>query len=430
MKQAIIQAGGIGSRLGNLTQDMPKPMIPIGNYSVLEHQIQLLKQYHIHDIIIITHYLSHVIQNHFGNGEQFGVSISYYHEQTPLGTSGGIKELEHRLTSDFLVLYGDVMIDMDLMALIDFHKQKQSLCTLTLHPNDHPYDSDLVDIDDTFRITGFYSKPHNSNRYYRNLVNAAVYVMSPQFLSWIPKGAYADFGKNIFPDVYQKVPMYGYCTSEYIKDMGTFDRLTQIRQDYSKGIIQQKNRENPQKAIFLDRDGVINREVNFLTRLDDFELLPGVAEAIRLINQSEYLAIVITNQSVIARNMCTLSELQTIHNKMETLLGMEGAKLDAIYFCPHHPDKGYPNENSEYKIICNCRKPKIGLVEQAQQKFHIDLTQSFFIGDSTRDIQCGKNAGMTSIEVQTGWGVDSTICQPEYSFPDLKQAVHFILESN
>ncbi|MBQ5834850.1 MAG: HAD family hydrolase, partial [Bacteroidaceae bacterium] len=135
----------------------------------------------------------------------------------------------------------------------------------------------------------------------------------------------------------------------------------------------------------------------FLRDIDQLELLPGTAEAIRKINESGYLAIVVTNQPVIARGEVTFEQLQEIHNKLETLLGQEGAYVDAIYFCPHHPHKGYAGEVPELKIDCECRKPKAGMLLQAAKDFHIDLSASYMVGDSENDVLCGINAGCKSI---------------------------------
>ena len=159
---------------------------------------------------------------------------------------------------------------------------------------------------------------------------------------------------------------------------------------------------NKQKAIFIDRDGTINRYVGFLRDLDQLELLPGVAKAIQIINQSEYLVIVVTNQPVIARGEVTYEKLQEIHNKMETLLAKEGAFLDAIYFCPHHPDKGFAGEVASLKVECDCRKPKPGMILQAAIDYNIDLKASWMVGDGENDIVAGKAACCRTALVGTG----------------------------
>ncbi len=424
--KAVILAGGKGTRLASLTKEIPKPMINVGDKPILEHQIELLKEFGITDITIITHYLSEVIENYFGNGGKFGVDISYFREEEPLGTCGGIKEIEDNLTEDFLIFYGDVMLNMDLDRLISFHYAKKSACTLVLHPNDHPYDSDLVEVNSENRITAFHSKPHEKGKYFRNLANAAIYIMSPKILRYIGKGKKADLAKDLFPSLLDKEMFYGYITAEYQKDVGTPKRLEEVNKDYKSGKIARLNMKNKRQAIFMDRDGVINREVNHLHKIEQLEILPDAIRAVKNINRSEFLAIVITNQPVIARNMCSVAELDEIHRKLETLLGEDKAKLDAIYYCPHHPDKGYPEERVEYKIDCECRKPKTGLLKKAEEEFNIDLKNSFFVGDADRDILCGKNAGMKTIAIGGFRGKE----KPDRLFSNLEEAVDFILESS
>ena len=183
--------------------------------------------------------------------------------------------------------------------------------------------------------------------------------------------------------------------------MGTPERYAEVSRDYLSGKVSRRNLCNKQKAIFLDRDGTINKYVGFLRNINDFELLENTAEAIHRINDSDYLAIVVSNQPVIARGEVTFEELDEIHNKMETLLGKKGAYLNRIYFCPHHPDSGFEGEVKELKIECNCRKPKPGMLYQAAKDFNIDLTESFMIGDSNNDVEAGKAAGCSTIKIDT-----------------------------
>ncbi|MFO7655633.1 MAG: HAD-IIIA family hydrolase [Bacteroidales bacterium] len=426
--KAVILAGGKGTRLAEYTRELPKPMLRIGGASILEHQINLLIKYQVDEIIILVNHLKDIIMNHFGDGSTYNVQIRYFEETLPLGTVGGIKEVEEWLTDDFFVLYGDVMVNMDLNRLKDFHARKKSQCTLVLHPNNHPYDSDLVETDENSRVKAFHAKPHDALKYFHNLVNAGVYIFSPDILKYLEKGKKADFGREVFPRIFKNIRMFGYNTSEYLKDMGTPERWEEVNEDYKSGRVFQLNYENLQKAVFLDRDGVLNVEKSYISRPEDLELYNFTAEAVRTINDSDYLSVVVTNQSVIARNLCTLDELDTVHKKLETELGNQHAKLDAIYFCPHHPDKGYPEERSEYKIDCNCRKPKTGLFLEASQQFNIELGESWMIGDSERDILAGKNAGCKTIGVMTGYGCAKTSVQPDFFFADLLEAVNFIIK--
>jgi D,D-heptose 1,7-bisphosphate phosphatase len=426
--KAVILAGGRGTRLGDVTHEIPKSMLVIGDRPLLHHQVDLLVKYGITEIIMLVNYLKDPIMEYFGDGRRFNAMITYFEETIPLGTVGGIKEIEDRLTGDFLVLYGDVMINMDLSRFIKYHNKKNSRCTLVLHPNDHPYDSDLVEIDAEGRIVAFHAKPHDSGTWYHNMVNAGAYILSPQILQFLEKGKKADFGRDIFPSIFHQLAMYGYHTSEYLKDMGTPDRLEKVKNDLESGRIRRSNYENPQQAIFLDRDGVLNVERSYISKPEELEIYDFTPAAIRKINQAGFLSVVVTNQSAIARNLCTEEDVQTIHKRMETLLGEQKAWLDGIYFCPHHPDKGFPEENPIYKIECECRKPGIGMFRKAMEKFNIDSRNSFMIGDSERDIQAGINAGCTTIGVRTGYGIRKTKLLPDYMFANLAEAVDFIVD--
>ncbi len=426
--KAVILAGGKGTRLGKLTHDIPKPMIPLLGKPLLEYHIEWCKRYGIEEVILIVNHLKEPILQHFGDGSGFGIKISYFEESAPLGTVGGIKEIEHQLTDDFLVLYGDVLIDLDLERLLHFHRAKKSEATLVVHPNDHPYDSDLVELDKEERIIAVLPKPHEEGVFYHNMVNAAVYLFSPKVLKHLPKGKKADFGKDIFPKLYKGVAMYGYNTTEYLKDMGTPDRLAQVESDVKSGKVKARNLARKQRCIFLDRDGVLNPDHDLIHKMEDMELYPWTAKAVKRINKSLFLSVVTTNQSVVARGLTDIQGLGNIHKKMESLLGNQGAKLDAIYYCPHHPDSGFEGENPAYKIECDCRKPKAGMHKEAAARFHIDLKQSYMIGDSERDTLAGKNAGCVTLGVRTGHGHKNALVEPDYLFAHLKEAVDFILD--
>lgn len=415
--------------MGDLTKEIPKPMIKVGNKPILEHQIELLSRYKVTDIIILVNYLKEPLIDYFGDGSKWHVKLSYFEEEEPLGTVGGIKEIEDQLTEDFLVFYGDVMIDMHIGKLIDFHTLKQSDCTLVLHPNDHPFDSDLVETDKNDKVVAFHSKPHAEGLFYKNLVNAGTYILSPRVLSFLEKGKKADFGRHIFPAIYNKLKMFGYNTTEYLKDMGTPERLQEVEKAFQTGKIRRSNYEFKQKAIFLDRDGVINEEAGLFNNPQKLKIFEFAPEAVKKINQSEYKAIVVTNQPSIAKGMATVEEAETILKKMETAFGDNGAKFDEIFYCPHHPEKGFEGERPEYKIDCECRKPKPGMLLNAAKKFNIDLNQSYIIGDTERDVLAGKNAGCYTVGVMTGFGVKKASVLPDFFFQNLSEAVDFIVDA-
>lgn len=427
--KAVIIAGGKGIRMGDVAKDIPKPMIAVCGKPLLEYQINLLKEYGFTEIILCLHHLPHVIKNHFKDGKDFGVKISYFVEDSPLGTAGCVKTIENHLDPDFLVIYGDLLVNMNLKRFENYHLEREGVGTLVVHPNDHPYDSDLVKVDSDNRILQFLNKPHDKNLVYKNLVSAAVYILSQKIFKYIDKNKKSDFAKDVFPKAIRANEiLYAYKTHEYIKDVGTSKRLKEVTKDISSGKFELMNYRNKRPAIFLDRDGVINKDVVDLHRIEDFELMEGVADAIKFINNSKYLAVIVTNQPVLAKGFLSFEGLEFIHNKMDTLLGDKGAMLDAIYYCPHHPDKGFEGEVKELKIDCECRKPKTGMIDKAAKELNIDLKNSFIIGNSSRDIICGKNAGIKTVAVGTDCGFKNMDVEPDYFFENLNEAVKFIIK--
>ncbi|MDO4286707.1 MAG: HAD-IIIA family hydrolase [Eubacteriales bacterium] len=408
--KVVIMAGGRGTRISSVASDIPKPMIKIEGKPILEHELECLRDQGLKDIILTVGYLGNIIIDYFGDGsgnspvtgKPFGVHIEYYFEKEPLGNAGALFKIQDKLTEDFLLLNADVMFDVDFNRFVAYHKARGGLVTLFTHPNNHPYDSGLIIADENRAVRKWLAKEEERPIYYRNRVNAGLHVISSKILDADITTAKVDLDRHLLKPLAGSGKMFCYDSPEYVKDMGTPDRYASVCADYKAGRIKAKNLRNKQKAVFLDRDGTINKYVGFLRNIDDFELLPGVAEAIKRINASKYLAIVITNQPVIARGEITFEQLQEIHNKMETLLGKEGAYVDGIYFCPHHPHKGYDGEIPELKFDCNCRKPKPGMIIQAARDFNIDLNQSWMIGDGENDIKAGKAAGCKTALIGTG----------------------------
>lgn len=411
--QVVIMAGGRGTRITSVASDIPKPMIKIGDKPVLEHELECLKSQGFTDIIITVSHLGHIIMDYFGDGSKispatgkpFGVHIEYYFEKEPLGNAGALFKIKDKLTNDFLLLNADALFDVDFNRFVDYHRQHGALVTLFAHANDHPYDSGLLVVDKDNYVQQWLTKEDARPQYYRNIVNGGLHVISPKVLNVEINTPKVDLDRQILKPLAGTGKMLCYDSPEYAKDMGTPERYYAACADYKARKIQGKNLRNKQKAIFLDRDGTINKYVGYLRTPEQFELLDGVGEAIRKINLSGYLAIVVTNQPVIARGEVTVDGLQEIHNKMETMLGKEGAYLDGVYYCPHHPDKGFAGEVEELKIVCECRKPKAGLLLQAAKDFNIDLSQSWMIGDSENDVLAGRNAGCkTALIGETDYG--------------------------
>jgi D,D-heptose 1,7-bisphosphate phosphatase len=240
-----------------------------------------------------------------------------------------------------------------------------------------------------------------------------------------------DFAKDLFPKMLREgVILKGYVSPEYIKDAGTPKRLDKVELDLQNGKVERASLAYLQRAVFIDRDGTLNVENGYITNPEQLNLFSGVGESLAQLNKFEWRSILVTNQPVIARGDCTKEVLNEIHWKLESVIAESGSFLDKIYYCPHHPDKGFENEIKNLKLICSCRKPAIGMFEKAVADFNIDILNSWIIGDSTTDIAAAHKMGISSILVETGnAGLDDKYpYTPDYVLPDFKTAVNFIID--
>ena len=428
INHAVIMAGGKGTRLSALTKgEIPKPMAPVLGKPLLLWQLEELKRNGIGRVTMVVGHLKEKITGYFGDGRDFGLEIDYVEEETPLGTAGAFALLKEHVPEDrFLLVFGDLLFSLDLARMEEAFLRDGAEALLFVHPNSHPYDSDLVRTAADGRVTAFDSKKNVRTSWYDNCVNAGLYMLDRRMLDRVPEPVKTDFEKDLLAPMAERgEAIYAYRSPEYVKDVGTMDRIAAAEQELSRGLPEKRNLKNTQKAVFLDRDGVINVEKGFISRAEQFELLPGAAEAIRRINASGYLAVVATNQPVIARGEATLEQLDEIFRKMKTLLGQEGAYVDDVFFCPHHPDRGFPGERPEYKIRCDCRKPETGMLKAAAERYHIDLSESIVVGDMTQDIEFGRRGGCRTVLVLTGnGGKDGKYdVKPDYVCRDLLDAV-------
>ncbi|MDI6742077.1 MAG: HAD-IIIA family hydrolase [Smithella sp.] len=431
---AFILAGGKGTRLKALNpDDIPKPMVKIAGKPMLQQQLEFLAKNNVRYVVVSVGYGAEVIRKYFGTGDAFGLSISYSEESQPLGTAGAFKHAAPLFgdAEDILVLYGDIIFDIDLNRMADFHHASGGMGTLLVHPNDHPFDSDLLETDASNKINRFFPKPHPAGELYQNLVNAGIYILKPEIHRFMNSGRKLDFGADVFPALIEKGKvLYAYRSPEYVKDAGSPERFKKVENDILSGKVHRRSLFHKQKAVFLDRDGVINEEVNLLHRPEQLKLIGGSGEAIKKLNASDYLTIIVTNQSVVARGLCSEKDIARIHKKLDVLLGEKHAFIEKMYYCPHHPDRGFEGEDKKYKVKCVCRKPDIEMLLQAERDFNIDRENSFIIGDTTVDIMTGKNAKLKTILVRTGYaGKDGKYdCLPDFIFDNLKEAADFIID--
>jgi histidinol-phosphate phosphatase family protein len=428
----VILAGGLGKRLRERTGNLPKVLAEVDNRALLEHQLRLLQKYDIKKGYLVLGYKSECIINFCDELHLDDLEINYIIEDKPLGTAGGVLQNLDKFHKPFILFYGDTMVNVDLPRFYSWHNDKKADVSLFLHPNNHPHDSDIVKVDENCLVTDFHNYPHPGGKWFKNLVNAGLYIINPNSLKeYSYEGDSVDFIKDIFSSILiQNKKIYGYISSEYIKDCGTPERLDQVNDNYKNGLVSHLPHRDKNKIVFLDRDGTINRLVDHLAEVEQFELLPDSGKAISLFNKSNYKVSVITNQPVIARGDCSYRELQSIHDKMEWELGLEGAFLDNIEFCPHHPDKGFPGEVLSLKYACDCRKPKSNLLDRTVEKFSICMQSSWFIGDSTTDLMTAERYGVSSVLLRTGLGGKDQKynVEPNFTFENLYEASLFITQ--
>lgn len=429
---AVIQAGGKGTRMVALTHDeIPKPMLLLNGKPLLQWQIEDIAAYGITEFVIIIGHLGDRIKEYFKDGTKYGVSIRYIEETEPMGSAGALHYLNEMYHGrDVILVFGDVMFCLDWERMIAFHESYDAKATMLAHPNAHPYDSDLLLLGEDDEVIGIQEKGQKRNGWYQNCVNAGIYILNHFVIENLKEPKRLDLEKEVLLPIMSKHQVFAYRTSEYVKDAGTPERFAQVSEEQANGIWEKRCLKNRQRCIFLDRDGTVNQYKGLVSKEEQLVLEEGAAEAIRQINCSGYLAILVTNQPVVARGLCSIEDVGRMHKKLETLLGEQGAYLDGVFFCPHHPDKGYPEENPLYKIPCTCRKPQTGMLEKAAKQFNIDLTQSYMVGDSTIDIQTGKNAGTKTVLVKTGQaGTDEKYAvNADIEADNLLEAVTKILE--
>lgn len=437
MTQAIILAGGKGTRLAAAAPGVPKPLVAVAGVPVVVRQIELLAHYGIRDILLTTGHLAGELVEHLGDGSRWGVSLRYFEEASPLGTAGGVAALADHIVGDALVLYGDVLINMDLHRLVDYHRERDVAATVVVHPNDHPFDSDLVEVDREDGIVAFHPYPRNAPSLdLPNLVSAGLYVIAHRVLDAVERNRAQDFVRDVFPRLLSGGErLAAYRTTEYLKDMGTPDRLAHVEADIESGRVAAMHRDVTRPTAFLDRDGVLNEEIDGVLVPDALRLLPGVAPAIRRLNQAGWLVAAVTNQPAVAKGLLDEDTLLRIHVRLQALLGAEGAWLDWLAYCPHHPERGFPGERLELKIACGCRKPEPGLLEQTARAVPVDLSRSVLVGDSWRDIAAARRFGIAAVGVRSGHALRQTpptrfaeSSVPDAVADDLSQAVSLLLD--
>ena len=429
--QAVILAGGKGTRLASRLNGRPKPLVDVCGKPLLCRQLTALEAQGFDEVVLLVNHKAELISD-FVERRDNVADIKLIDDGEPSGTAGALLAAASHLRERFLVVYGDTLFDVDLMHMVDHHLAARADITLLLHPNDHPADSDLVEIDEGGWIRRFHGYPHPHGAILGNLVNGAMYLCERDAMNiWRDMPPPIDLAKDLFPQMLVAGGrLKGYKSYEYIKDLGTPARLDKVERHLRTGVVDRASRRHLQKAVFLDRDGTLNVPNGYISHPDSIQLINGAGAAVKRLNDAEYRVVLATNQPVLARGECDGETMRRIHERLETDLGKAGGYLDDIRLCPHHPDTGFAGEVRALKRLCDCRKPAPGMLLQAARDMRIDLGRSWMVGDSTVDLACAREAGVSSVLILTGEQGRDGSCSvaPDFVTDDIGSAVSLILD--
>ncbi len=436
---AVIIAGGLGTRARAMTGDrIPKALLPVGGVPIVFRQMRVLRREGVERLTVLAGHLGDQLAAPLGEAARaLGLALDLRIETELLGTAGCLAALAPA-SSDALLVSGDMLFDLALGPLAEFHRRQDALITVVAHPNDHPRTSDLIRERDGL-VTAVLPRALARARDERNLVPAGIYVASAGFFARIPAGQKLDMVRDVLPRLVASGDrVAAYNTPEYMRDVGTAERHAMAERDLARGTVAALNRASQRPTIFFDVDGVLNEEPGTLGALkpDDVRLIAGAGSAVADAHDGGFLTVAITNRPQVARGDITFDDLDGILGRLEALLAEDGGVLDRIYVCPHHPDRGFPGEVEALKIRCECRKPGALLFRRAMAELPIDCARSCAIGDSLRDVGAARAAGVWADGVRTGYGCRDTARYPggadaapapDLMFDDVGDAVRFAL---
>jgi D-glycero-D-manno-heptose 1,7-bisphosphate phosphatase len=384
LDQAIVLAGGLGTRLGKIARSTPKPMLPVGNRPFLEYVVWNLKRFGFRRFIFSVGYLADQIVAHFGDGSRFGVSIAYVTQQAPAGTGGALFIAKDFLDEMFLVTNGDTLFDINYLDLALALSDQQALAALALRPVNDISRYGGVQLENG-HVTVLCEKGGQG----QGLINGGVYVMRrPALEKLLPAPCSLEY--DLFPELAASHTLAGRTYNSFFIDIGVPESLQEANSlvpNWSK-----------KPAVFFDRDGVLNIDYGHVHRQEDFCWTEGAPEGIKWLNDHGYLVIVVTNQAGIARGLYAEDEFLSFSNWINDRLRSLGAHIDATYYCPHHPHEG----NGSYRRRCLCRKPESGLLQKAIQEWNIDVENSILIGDKQSDLIAAQKVGIKGFSFPGG----------------------------
>lgn len=367
--QAVILAGGLGMRLRPLTIATPKTMILFWKKPFLHYLIDLLKINGIREVILLVGYLHEQIEEYFGNGEKFGISIRYSYSPVESDTGTRLRNAYPLIRQNFLLLYGDNYWPLRLSELTRCYESMGRKALVTVYHNRGGATKNNILVEDG--LVKMYDRTRKKRRL--NGVDIGFFILDKQTLDPLPADNFS-FEEVIMPRLIAQNQLAGFVTEHKYYGLSALERIPAI-QEYFR----------PKKTIFLDRDGVINkrpRPAEYISRWSEFIFLPGVQEALMLLEHKGYDVYIVTNQAGIARGKVTRAQVDRVHNQLVVEAKKIGVTIADFAVCPHGWDEA-----------CFCRKPNPGLFFYLSYKHHINLFDSICVGDDPRDIRAGKQAG-------------------------------------
>jgi histidinol-phosphate phosphatase family protein len=378
-KQAVIFAGGRGARLRPFTDTRPKPMIEFHGKPFLAHMIEMLRTQGFEEVLLLLGYLPQIVQDYFGDGSGFGVRVHYSVSAPEDLTARRILQAEHLLDPCFLALYCDNYWPLQIESMWQRLNGSDATAMLTVYSNKDHYSRDNVQVNSAGYVVNY-----DRSRAAAGLrgVEISYAILTRPVLRLLPRED-APFEAAIYPELIRRNELLAYVSDHRYYSVGSHERLPLTKEFLAR-----------RPTIILDRDGVLNkkpRKAEYVRTWNEFEWLPGAKEALRLLREDGYRVIIVSNQAGIGRGVMSEGALAAIHNRMRDEAAAAGGQIDAIYHCPHDWHNG-----------CECRKPNPGMLFQAQRDFHLDLSQTWFIGDDERDAEAANRAACKSRLVSEG----------------------------
>jgi len=396
----VIVCGGAGTRLTQRGISTPKCLLEVNGKTILERQFVVLEKAGIEKVLLLLGKGSEeIVTSLMKWGKKYSLQINTIIESSPLGTAGALFNASELLEEEFLIMYGDLLLDTDLKTTFAEFESVNPSAAILYRSSDHMFDSDLLKINEKSIVTKFELKNSPRLNPKRNRANVGIYLMTKTLLeSSIMQEIECDFDREFLPMALKSgATILALKFRGYVRDVGTFERLESSKIEFEE---YQKS-ERLQATVLLDRDGVINKHNGYVRSKFDFELLPQAIQALKLIFSKGYRIIVITNQPVVARGESTWEDVEDCHAIIDDELAKVGAYVTDYYVCIHHPDKGFSGEREELKFICSCRKPGVGNFTQAMIDHPFVKSEAVFVGDSMVDLTAAKNFGVNFIGIKS-----------------------------